>query len=143
MECELLVDIGGKSEGVVPGNEFESFATVKLGDQFELRIARVKILAARGAPDAAAALIAVTENLNALPTEQRVDVLEAVAAELSRMNDYAGAARLVAQAASIVPNDLQPRLLLLSLGIQGDDKAVIEQALATEGFQLWRTKPKG
>lgn len=105
-------------------------AQVKLGDQFELRIARVKILAARGGPDAAAALIAVTENLNALPTEQRVDVLEAVAAELSRMNDYAGAARLVAQAASMVPNDLQPPLLLLSLGIQGDDKAVIEQALA-------------
>ena len=105
-------------------------AQAKLGDQFEFRIARAKILAARGGPDTTAALTAVTENLNALPTEQRVDVLQAVAAELSRRDDPAGAARLMAQAASMAPNDLQPRLLLLSLGIQADDKAFIEQALA-------------
>jgi len=105
-------------------------AQAKLGDQFELRLARVKILAARGGPDAAAALIGQTENLNVLPKEQRVALLEAVAGELSRRNDPAGAARLTAQAASLVPNDLQPRLLLLSLGLQTDDKAVIEQALA-------------
>jgi cellulose synthase operon protein C len=105
-------------------------AQAKLGDQFELRMARVRILAARGGSDAAAALTAVTEDLNALPAEQRVGVLQAVAAELSRRNDYAGAVRLMSQAVSTVPNDLQPRLLLLGLGIQAGDKGAIEQALA-------------
>lgn len=105
-------------------------AQAKLGDQFELRLARIKLLAVRGGPDASAALMAVAEDLNSLPAQQRVDVLEAVAAELSRRNDPANAARVMQQAVSSAPNELQPRLLLLGLGIQADDKAVIEQALA-------------
>jgi small subunit ribosomal protein S1 len=35
---EVLVDIGGKSEGVVAAGEFEDFATVKLGDQIDVLI---------------------------------------------------------------------------------------------------------
>jgi small subunit ribosomal protein S1 len=35
---EVLVDIGGKSEGVVSGGEFEDFATVKVGDQIDVLI---------------------------------------------------------------------------------------------------------
>ncbi len=39
---EVLVDIGGKSEGVVSASEFADFATVKLGDQFDVLIERAE-----------------------------------------------------------------------------------------------------
>ncbi len=39
---EVLVDIGGKSEGVVSASEFVDFATVKLGDQFDVLIERAE-----------------------------------------------------------------------------------------------------
>jgi small subunit ribosomal protein S1 len=39
---EVLVDIGGKSEGVVSGGEFADFATVKIGDQFDVLIERAE-----------------------------------------------------------------------------------------------------
>ncbi len=37
---EVLVDVGGKSEGVVSASEFESFGTVKLGDVIDVLIER-------------------------------------------------------------------------------------------------------
>ncbi len=39
---EVLVDIGGKSEGVVSAGEFADFSTVKIGDQFEVLIERAE-----------------------------------------------------------------------------------------------------
>lgn len=39
---EVLVDIGGKSEGVVSASEFVDFSTVKLGDQFDVLIERAE-----------------------------------------------------------------------------------------------------
>ena len=39
---EVLVDVGGKSEGVVPGYEFEDFATVKPGDEVSVLIEKVE-----------------------------------------------------------------------------------------------------
>jgi small subunit ribosomal protein S1 len=39
---EVLVDIGGKSEGVVSASEFSEFSTVKLGDQFDVLIERAE-----------------------------------------------------------------------------------------------------
>jgi small subunit ribosomal protein S1 len=39
---EVLVDIGGKSEGVVPANEFEEFSTVKVGDEVAVLIERLE-----------------------------------------------------------------------------------------------------
>ena len=35
---EVLVDVGGKSEGVVPGTEFEDLSQVKIGDKFSVLI---------------------------------------------------------------------------------------------------------
>ena len=35
---EVLVDVGGKSEGVVSAGEFEDFATVKVGDQVDVLV---------------------------------------------------------------------------------------------------------
>src|SRR3954471_17121093 len=39
---EVLVDIGYKSEGVVPGNEFDDIKTVKVGDEVEVLIEKLE-----------------------------------------------------------------------------------------------------
>ena len=39
---EVLVDVGGKSEGVVPGGEFEDFSSVKVGDLVNVLIERAE-----------------------------------------------------------------------------------------------------
>ena len=39
---EVLVDIGGKSEGVVPANEFIEFNTVKVGDEISVLIEKLE-----------------------------------------------------------------------------------------------------
>lgn len=39
---EVLVDIGGKSEGVIPANEFEDFEKVKVGDIIDVLVEKVE-----------------------------------------------------------------------------------------------------
>src|SRR5580704_11975026 len=39
---EVLVDIGYKSEGVVPGNEFDDIKTVKVGDEVNVLIEKLE-----------------------------------------------------------------------------------------------------
>ena len=39
---EVLVDIGYKSEGVIPGNEFEDIKTLKVGDQIDVLIEKLE-----------------------------------------------------------------------------------------------------
>ena len=39
---EALVDIGYKSEGVVPGNEFDDIKTVKVGDEIDVLIEKLE-----------------------------------------------------------------------------------------------------
>jgi len=39
---EVLVDIGYKSEGVIPGNEFEDIKTVKVGDEIDVLIEKLE-----------------------------------------------------------------------------------------------------
>src|SRR5512145_3320341 len=39
---EVLVDIGYKSEGVIPGTEFEDIKTVKVGDQIDVLIEKLE-----------------------------------------------------------------------------------------------------
>ena len=39
---EALIDIGYKSEGVVPGNEFDDIKTVKIGDEVDVLIEKLE-----------------------------------------------------------------------------------------------------
>src|SRR5258706_14255361 len=39
---EVLVDIGYKSEGVIPANEFEDIKTVKVGDEIDVLIEKLE-----------------------------------------------------------------------------------------------------
>ena len=39
---EVIIDVGGKSEGVVPGSEIADFSTLKIGDSFEVLVERAE-----------------------------------------------------------------------------------------------------
>src|SRR5579863_1794964 len=39
---EVLVDIGYKSEGVIPANEFEDIKTIKVGDEIDVLIEKLE-----------------------------------------------------------------------------------------------------
>ncbi|MBL9176087.1 MAG: 30S ribosomal protein S1 [Verrucomicrobiales bacterium] len=39
---EVIIDVGGKSEGVVPGSEIPDFSTLKVGDSFEVLVERAE-----------------------------------------------------------------------------------------------------
>ena len=39
---EVLVDIGYKSEGVIPGNEFDDIKAVKVGDETDVLIEKLE-----------------------------------------------------------------------------------------------------
>jgi len=39
---EVIIDVGGKSEGVVPGSEIPDFSTLKVGDTFEVLVERAE-----------------------------------------------------------------------------------------------------
>ncbi|MBN8248671.1 MAG: S1 RNA-binding domain-containing protein, partial [Verrucomicrobia bacterium] len=39
---EVIIDVGGKSEGVVAGSEIPDFSTLKVGDTFEVLVERAE-----------------------------------------------------------------------------------------------------
>jgi tetratricopeptide (TPR) repeat protein len=109
-------------------------ARAKLGDRFELRTTRARVLSARGGPEANAALVALAGDLGALPADQRPLLVDTIAGILTARNDVADAARLWTEACALAPNDLALRQKLFSLGVQqaeradaGRDKASEEQ----------------
>ncbi|AMV40858.1 tetratricopeptide repeat protein [Planctomyces sp. SH-PL62] len=124
-----------------------------LGDSLEFRLARVKVLTARGAVDLAADLLAMAKDTSSLPTEARMTLLDSIGEELSRRGARDEAAAVWTQRAELAPNDLQPRLQLLALAFQikpeptpeevARGRAEIEKALAgiqevegAEGYML-------
>ena len=93
-------------------------AQSKLGDTLELRLSRAKVFTARGGPDLVKSLVGLTENTNAFDKDQRAALLELVAGELTRRNEFEEATKLWSQVAALLPHDLRPRLQLLSLAFQ-------------------------
>ncbi|WP_165073795.1 tetratricopeptide repeat protein [Paludisphaera rhizosphaerae] len=97
-------------------------ARVALGDSDELRLARLRILTARKAPDLKESLIALTKGDESLRVEQRIAVLDAVAETLARMGERTAAAEIWNRHAELAPNDLDPRVRLLDLALTPDEK---------------------
>ncbi|MDG3008115.1 tetratricopeptide repeat protein [Paludisphaera mucosa] len=97
-------------------------------DSLELRLARVKYLTARGGPDVAASLVALTRGVEGLPIQQRIALLETVGDELLRLGDTAQASAIWARYAEIAPNDLRPRSNALSLALQTKADLTPEEA---------------
>jgi len=110
-------------------------AQAKLGDRFELRVSRARILAARGGPDVNEALVALTKNLNALPADRRGPLLDTIAGVLASpsRDDVADAVRLWTEACALAPNDLGLRQNLFRVGALKAEKANAERDKAAEG----------
>lgn len=92
-----------------------------LGDSEELHKARLKFLLARGGPDLDPDLIAASKDVDALPVDQRVAVLDVIGSALASRGARAEAAAIWGRASALAPNDLRPRLQ--ALGMTLDPKA--------------------
>jgi len=140
-----------------------------LGDSAALRVARAKVVAARGGPELAANLVKVADDLDALDPAARAAVLDAVGDELIRRGARAEASAILARRAALTPNDVQPRLKQLALAVPtGEDpspeaiaaahaeiKAVLDDIEKAEGpdgymvrfarieYLLWQAKVSG
>lgn len=90
----------------------------KLGDSLEIRMARLRVLAVRGGEGLADALVGVTDNADALESDQRFALLEAVGGELARRGETQAASKIWTRAAEMRPQDLRPRIQLLGLAFQ-------------------------
>lgn len=97
-------------------------ARESLGDSLELRMARLKHAMLRGGPDQVAEMVAISEDLDALPTDRRVGVLDSVGLGLASVGAKAEAKAAWARAAELAPNDVRPRLQALGLALGDDDK---------------------
>lgn len=143
-------------------------AQAKLGDSLELRLARMRTLAARGGSDLADSLVALTD-VESFEADQKVALSEAVAGELARRGEIEAAAKVWSRVAALRPQDLRSRIQLLALAFQTKNDptpadleaagAKIEKALAeiekVEGpdgnslrhgqieYKLWRAKNAG
>jgi tetratricopeptide (TPR) repeat protein len=90
-------------------------AQASFGDSQELRMARLKYLLVQGGPDVDAELVAASKDLDALPIDQRVVVLDAVGAALAARGAQTEANDAWRRAGELAPNDIRPRLQALGL----------------------------
>jgi len=111
-------DLGVAREDYAGALRLLDEAQDKLGDSTALRLARMRVLAARGGPDLADSLVALTENVEAFESDQRVALGEAVAGELARRGETEAAMKVWTRVAALRPQDLQPRIQLLGLAMQ-------------------------
>ncbi|WP_165250287.1 tetratricopeptide repeat protein [Paludisphaera soli] len=88
-----------------------------LGDAPEFRLARVRVVAARGGPGTAAELVALADDVGSVPAESRGLLLETIGEELTRLDARDEAVAVWTRRAELAPKDLRPRLQLLSLAL--------------------------
>ena len=104
-------------------------ALQKLGDKVEFRLARAALWVRKGGPQAPAALNGLAEGLEIFPKESRRALLATLATELSRQQDYQGAARMWSRLAELDPESLDPRLQLFALALEAADTAKITRQI--------------
>ncbi len=104
-------------------------AQKSLGDSVALRLARSRLLTLQGGPDVPKALRALAENSDSFAEADRRRLLEALAQEANRLNDRSLVTDLWSEVAKLAKNDLEPRLRLFDLALQGKNRADIEYRL--------------
>lgn len=98
-------------------------AVISLGaDSAQLRLARLRVLTARKAPDLKQTLIDLTKGDEGLGIDQRIAVLDSVAEALAKIGERTAAAEMWNRHAELAPNDLDPRVRLLDLALTPDEK---------------------
>lgn len=92
-------------------------AKAAFGDSETLHRARLKYILARGGPDLDAELVAESKDVEPLPVDQRVAVLDVIATALASRGARAEAAAIWARTSELAPNDLRPRLQALGMAL--------------------------
>jgi tetratricopeptide (TPR) repeat protein len=98
----------------------------QLGDRVELRISRAGLWVAQGGPQVVTVLNELAQGIDAFSREDRRRLLAALAVDLGRLQDLPGATRLWSLLAAQEPDDLDPRIQLIELGLQTGSAAEIE-----------------
>ena len=101
----------------------------KIGDSINLRIERALLLVARGGADLSKSLGALAENTDAFPPEDRSRLLQVLAAEITRLNDYPLARKLLLELIDLDRNNLEPHLQLLDLAFRAKNTEDIENQI--------------
>ena len=82
-----------------------------------------------GGADLSKSLGALAENTNAFPPEDRSRLLQALAAEITRLNDYPLARKLLLELIDLDRNNLEPHLQLLDLAFRAKNTEDIENQI--------------
>ncbi len=105
-------------------------ARQKFGDRVNLRLARERLVIARGGPQVNAALNELAGGTEAFPRDERRRLLSILATDMSRQQDLPGAIRTLERLVELEHDSLQPRLMLFDLTLQTKDRAKAEAQLA-------------
>jgi cellulose synthase operon protein C len=127
---EAQTDLIGKQKKVDEALALLDEAQRQLGDQVELRLQRARLLAVKMGPQVVPVLIDLTQNIKAFSKDDRRKLLDGLAAELARQQNFEGANRLWSQLAEENPGDIRLRTILVDLAIQFGKKDEIEKNIA-------------
>ncbi len=101
-------------------------ATKDLGDRVDLRLQRARIVALRKGAGVSAALEAIAQGIDAFSKDDRKTLLNGLALEFIRLQEYQSAGRLWIRLAEDDPNNMDLRLTLLDGAFQTGDRDQIE-----------------
>lgn len=124
-------------------------ARASLGDSQQLRLAGLKVIEAGDGPTLTADLVAAAKDVDALPQEQRIAILNAVGMMLASRGSADEAKAILGRAAELDPKDIRLRLRLLSLiqdskadlpaadvdRLRGEAEKIIAEIKAIEGTE--------
>lgn len=113
------------------GRYDEAFALLdaakkELGDRVELRLQRARLVALLKGPGVAAALNELAQGVDSFSKDDRKILLNGLAIEFVRLQEYAAASRLWIRLAQDDPKNMELRLTLLDLAFQTADQEQIE-----------------
>ena len=104
-------------------------ATGKLGDRVELRLLRASLAARRTGPEAVKAIAALERDADKFPDAARKRLLSGLAAAYERAGDSGQYQRVLKEIVKQFPDDLNSRILLLTLALRASDDAAMSEGI--------------
>ncbi len=128
-QSDMLVRLGrfDDAQRVLDG------ARERLGDRADLRLARERLVVARGGPKVVPALSELALGIDSFSREERRGLLTTLATNLARQQDLPGAVRLYSRLVQLEPESLQPRLQLLDLALRSNDHRLARDQIEVIG----------
>jgi tetratricopeptide (TPR) repeat protein len=102
----------------------------ELGDRVEFRLERARLLVTKTGPQTVPALIELGQNVQTFSKDDRRKLLNGLAEELFRQQNFEAARRLWSQLAEDEPDNIRLHSILVELAIQLGNKDQIEKNLA-------------